>query len=62
MGAIGRKRAKLFTVGTVANRIEQIYMELLNENHVAPNTDNNDRGHTNRIDSDVAGIMLEASR
>ena len=30
MGAIGRQRARLFTVGTVANRIEQIYAELLN--------------------------------
>ncbi|MFL5626750.1 MAG: glycosyltransferase family 4 protein [Ktedonobacteraceae bacterium] len=31
MGAIGRQRAHLFTVGTVANRIEQIYAELLSE-------------------------------
>lgn len=31
MGIIGRKRARLFTVGTVADRIEQIYAELLND-------------------------------
>jgi glycosyltransferase involved in cell wall biosynthesis len=30
MGAIGRQRARLFTIGTIANQIEQIYMELLN--------------------------------
>jgi len=30
MGAIGRQRARLFTVNTVADRIEQIYVELLN--------------------------------
>ena len=29
MGLNGRKRARLFTVGAVANRIEQIYAELL---------------------------------
>ena len=29
MGILGRQRARLFTVGTVANRIEQIYTELL---------------------------------
>ncbi len=29
MGLAGKKRAPLFTVGTVANRIEQIYTELL---------------------------------
>ncbi len=31
MGDIGRKRAKMFTVGTVTNRIEEIYKELLNK-------------------------------
>ena len=31
MGIIGRQRAQLFTVGVVANRIEQIYAELLNQ-------------------------------
>jgi glycosyltransferase involved in cell wall biosynthesis len=30
MGIIGRQRARQFTVGVVANRIEQIYGELLN--------------------------------
>ena len=30
MGIIGRERASLFTVSTVANRIEQIYTEQLN--------------------------------
>lgn len=30
MGMIGRQRARLFTAGTVADRIEQIYAELLN--------------------------------
>ena len=29
MGKVGQQRARLFTVGTVADRIEQIYMELL---------------------------------
>jgi glycosyltransferase involved in cell wall biosynthesis len=39
MGAVGRQRARLFTVGTVANRIEQIYEELLSEKE-APHTAN----------------------
>jgi len=30
MGNVGRQRAKRFTVGTVTNRIEEIYKELLN--------------------------------
>jgi glycosyltransferase involved in cell wall biosynthesis len=30
MGMMGRQRARLFTVSTVADRIEQIYAELLN--------------------------------
>jgi glycosyltransferase involved in cell wall biosynthesis len=31
MGMVGRQRARLFTVGVVADRIEQIYRELLNK-------------------------------
>ena len=33
MGMVGRQRARLFTVSTVADRIEQIYAELLNNNN-----------------------------
>lgn len=33
MGAIGYQRARLFMVGTVADRIEQIYAELLDEQY-----------------------------
>jgi glycosyltransferase involved in cell wall biosynthesis len=42
MGAIGRQRARLFTVGTVADRIEQIYAELLSENQGSRTVDHCD--------------------
>jgi len=35
MGAAGRQRARLFTVGTAVDRIEQIYAELVGENCIA---------------------------
>lgn len=33
MGMIGRQRARLFRVSAVADRVEQIYAELLNNRH-----------------------------
>ena len=39
MGSVGRERAKLFTVGTVTNRIEEIYEELLNKDARSTNGD-----------------------